>query len=86
MVLARQIEAEGSSASSEKDRLTAAIASGEAELAQLTTQIGFQDEQIVLAQKLVETAQKMKAQGYISAPEVFRRELPPWLARVHDGI
>jgi membrane fusion protein len=73
-VLLRQIEAEGNSTKSEQDRLTAAIRNGEAELVQLTSQIGFQEEQIVIAQKLVDTAQQMQARGYISAPEVYRRE------------
>ena len=40
----------------------------------MTSQIGFQDEQIAIAQKLVETAHKMQAAGYLSTPEVYRRE------------
>jgi membrane fusion protein len=74
MVLSSQIEAEDRSARSENDRLAAAIRSGEAELELLTSQIGFQDEQIAIAQKLVETAHKMQAAGYFSTPEVYRRE------------
>ena len=74
LVLTSQIEAEDRSADAEKNRLAAAIGSGEAELELLTSQIGLQDEQINIAQKLVETAQKMKASGYISTPEVYRRE------------
>ena len=74
IVLSSQIDAENGSTSSEKDRLTAAITNGEAELTQLTSQIGFQTEQIVIAQKLVDTAHKMQAAGYFSAPEVYRRE------------
>ena len=74
MVLSSQIEAEDRSARSENDRLAAAIRSGEAELELLTSQIGFQDEQIAIAQKLVETAHKMQAAGYLSTPEVYRRE------------
>ena len=74
MMLTTQIEAEERSTRSEGERLSAAIGSGEAELELLTSQIGFQDEQIILAQKLVITAQKMMASGYISAPELYRRE------------
>jgi membrane fusion protein len=74
MILSSQIEAEDRSARSENDRLAAAIRSGEAELELLTSQIGFQDEQIAIAQKLVETAHKMQAAGYFSTPEVYRRE------------
>jgi membrane fusion protein len=74
LVLSNQIEAEERSTGAERDRLSAAISSGEAELELLTAQIGFQDDQIDIAQKLVTTAQKMKASGYISAPELYRRE------------
>jgi membrane fusion protein len=74
MVLSSQIDAEDRSTSSEKSRLTAAIRNGEAELLQLTSQIGFQEEQITIAKKLVDTAHKMQASGYFSAPEVYRRE------------
>jgi membrane fusion protein len=74
MVLTSQIAAEDRSTSAEKDRLAAAITNGEAELAQLTSQMGFQDEQIAIAQKLVDTAHKMQTAGYFSAPEVYRRE------------
>jgi membrane fusion protein len=74
MVLTSQVDAEERSTSSEKDRLAAAIRNGEAELMQLTSQIDFQEEQITIAQKLVDTAHKMQAAGYISVPEVYRRE------------
>jgi len=74
MVLTSQIETENRSAASEKDRLAAAISNGQRELAQLNSQIGFQEEQITIAQKLVDTAHKMQAAGYFSAPEVYRRE------------
>jgi membrane fusion protein len=74
IMLTGQIEAEERASRSERERLLAAIGSGEAELELLTSQIGFQEEQISLAEKLVITAQKMKASGYISAPELYRRE------------
>ena len=74
MLLTSQIDAEDRSTNSEKNRLAAAIRNGEAELAQLTSQIDFQEEQIAIAQKLVDTAHKMQAAGYISVPEVYRRE------------
>jgi membrane fusion protein len=74
MLLTSQIDAEDRSTNSEKNRLAAAIRNGEAELAQLTSQIDFQEEQIAIAQKLVDAAHKMQAAGYISVPEVYRRE------------
>jgi len=74
MVLTSQIDAENRSTASERERLTAAIRNGQTELTQLASQIGFQEEQIGIAQKLVDTAHKMQVSGYFSAPEVYRRE------------
>ena len=74
IVLTSQISAEERATRAEKDRLTAAISSGEAELAQITSQTGFQAEQIDIAQKMVDTAVKMHAQGYLSAPEFYKRQ------------
>ena len=74
IVLTSQISAEERATRAEKDRLTAAISSGEAELAQITHQTGFQAEQIDIAQKMVDTAVKMHAQGYLSAPEFYKRQ------------
>jgi membrane fusion protein len=74
IVLTSQISAEERATRAEKDRLTAAIGSGEAELAQITSQTGFQAEQIDIAQKMVDTAVKMHAQGYLSAPEFYKRQ------------
>ena len=73
-MLTSQISAEERATRAEKDRLTAAISSGEAELAQITHQTGFQAEQIDIAQKMVDTAVKMHAQGYLSAPEFYKRQ------------
>ncbi len=74
ILLTSQINAEESRTRAEKDRLAAAISSGEAELTQLSSQIGFQDEQIDLTQKIVDAGIKMHAKGYLSAPELFRRQ------------
>lgn len=74
VVLTSQISAEERTTRAEKDRLTAAISSGEAELAQITSQTGFQQEQIDIAQKMVDTAVKMHSQGYLSAPEFYKRQ------------
>jgi len=73
-VLANQMESEKRSAQADKDRLSAAIVSGKAELAQLSAQMRFQQDQIAIGQKLVDAAMKMRASGYISAPELLRRQ------------
>ncbi len=73
-VLTNQTESEERSARAEKSRLVAAISSGESELAQLSSQMRLQQEQIVLAQQLVDAAMKMRASGYVSAPELLSRQ------------
>ena len=42
-------------------------------MAQLSAQMQIQQEQIDLAQRLVDTAEKMHAAGYMAAPELFSR-------------
>ena len=74
ILLTSQLEAENRTARGEKERLTAAIRSGEAELAQLSSQMGFQQEQIEIGQKLVDSAKKMNAAGYFSKPELYKRQ------------
>lgn len=74
VVLTNQLDAEERSTRAEKDRLTAAISSGEAELAQLSSQMGFQEEQIGLGQKLVDTSTKANSLGYLSAPDLYKRQ------------
>ena len=74
ILLTSQVEAENRAARAEKDRLAAAISSGEAELAQLSSQMGFQQEQIDIGEKLVASAKKMNAKGYFSAPELYKRQ------------
>jgi len=74
LLLRNQIDAEERSMRTEKDRLTAAITSGEAELTQLSSQIKLQEEQIQLAQNLVDSATKMRTSGYLSAPELYKRQ------------
>jgi membrane fusion protein len=74
VVLTSQISAEERATRAEEDRLNAAIKSGEAELTQISSQTGFQDEQITIAQKMVDTAAKMQSSGYLSAPEFYKRQ------------
>ncbi len=74
LLLTNQIDAEERSTRTEKARLSAAISSGEAELTQLSSQIRLQEEQIQLAQDLVNSAAKMRAAGYLSAPELYKRQ------------
>ena len=52
ILLTSQVEAENRAARAEKDRLAAAISSGEAELAQLSSQMGFQQEQIDIGREV----------------------------------
>lgn len=73
VLLASQVEAENRSAQAEKVRLSAAVSSGEAELAQLASQQGLQEQQIEIGHKLVDSATKMNAAGYLAAPELYRR-------------
>jgi membrane fusion protein len=72
-LLTKQINEEERTTLSERERLTAAVTSGEAELAQLAAQMKIQQDQIDLAQKLVDTAEKMHAAGYMAAPELYSR-------------
>lgn len=72
-LLTNQINEEQRTTRTERDRLSAAITSGEAELAQLAAQMKIQQEQIDLAQQLVVTAEKMHAAGYMAAPELYSR-------------
>ena len=72
-LLTNQVNEEERTTRAEHARLTAAITSGQAELAQLSAQMQIQQEQIDLAQKLVNTAEKMHAAGYMAAPELFSR-------------
>jgi membrane fusion protein len=72
-LLTNQINEEQRTTRTERDRLSAAITSGEAELAQLSAQMKIQQEQIDLAQQLVVTAEKMHASGYMAAPELYSR-------------
>lgn len=74
ILLTSQLEAENRTARAEKERLNAAISSGEAELAQLSSQMGFQQEQIEIGLKLVDSAKKMNAAGYFSKPELYKRQ------------
>ena len=73
-VLTNQISEEERTTRAEHDRLSSAITSGEAELVQLSSQTQIQQEQIDLAQQLVDTAEKMHASGYMAAPELFSRK------------
>jgi membrane fusion protein len=73
-VLTNQISEEERTTRAEHDRLSSAITSGETELAQLSSQMQIQQEQIDLAQQLVDTAEKMHASGYMAAPELFSRK------------
>ena len=72
-LLTNQINEEERTTRSERERLSAAVTSGEAELAQLSAQMKIQQDQIDLAQKLVDTAEKMHASGYMAAPELYSR-------------
>ena len=72
-LLTNQVNEEERTTRAEHARLTAAITSGQAELAQLSAQMQIQQEQIDLAQRLVDTAEKMHAAGYMAAPELFSR-------------
>jgi len=72
-LLANQISEEERTTRAEHDRLSAAVTSGETELAQLSSQMQIQQEQIDLAQQLVDTAEKMHNSGYMAAPELFSR-------------
>jgi membrane fusion protein len=74
VLLTNQIDAEERSTRAEKIRLADAIKNGEAELAQLSSQMGFQKDQIDMAQKLVDNAQKMHASGYLSDPDFYKRQ------------
>jgi membrane fusion protein len=74
VLLTKQISDEERTDRAEKARLTEAVSSGEAELAQLTSQLQIQEEQIALAEKLVDAATKMHNAGYMSAPELYRRK------------
>ena len=72
-LLANQINEEERTTPPSVTGLTAAITSGEAELAQLAAQMKIQQDQIDLAQQLVDTAEKMHAAGYMAAPELYSR-------------
>ena len=72
-LLAKQINEEERTTLSERGRLTAAVTSGEAELAQLAAQMKIQQDQIDLAQKLVDTAEKDACRRLLAAPELYSR-------------
>jgi membrane fusion protein len=74
MLLTSQIYAEERSTRAEKDRLMQAVASGQTELAQLSSQMEFETQQIIIAQKLVDSAAKIHASGYLSDPEFYKRQ------------
>ena len=73
-MLARQIAAEQQSAVTERERVTALVASTQAEIGDLRRQIELQAQRVQLAEGLVAAANELLAKGYMSAVESRRRE------------
>jgi membrane fusion protein len=72
--LAQQIAAEQRAAASERERLTALIASTQSEIGAVRSQIDLQVQRVQLSEGLVGTAQELLGKGYMSAVEAKRRE------------
>jgi membrane fusion protein len=72
--LTRQIAAEQRSAAAERDRLTGLVASTQAQIDDLRSQIDIQTQRVELAETLVAAARELLAKGYMSAVEAKRRE------------
>src|SRR3954451_8939689 len=73
-MLEGQIAAEQRTALAEADRLTALVASGEADIGDIRGQIEIQEERIRIAESLVSGARELLTKGYMSAVESRRRE------------
>ena len=73
-MLTGQIAAEQQTGTTERARLTALIASTEAEIGDMQTQLGIQTDRIQIAESLVSAAQDLLAKGFMSAVEARRRE------------
>jgi len=73
-MLAHQVGAEQRSAATERDRLTALVASTQAQIADLRSQIEIQSQRVQLSESLVAAAKELLAKGYMSAVEGKRRE------------
>jgi membrane fusion protein len=73
-MLSHQIAAEQRGAVTERERLTALLASTQSEIGDLRSQIDIQTQRVQLAETLVATAQELLAKGYMSAVEGKRRE------------
>ena len=73
-MLIHQITAEQRSAVTERERLTALVASTQSEIGDLRSQIDIQTQRVELAETLVATAKELLAKGYMSAVEAKRRE------------
>jgi membrane fusion protein len=73
-VLAQQILGEQRNAAAERERLTALVASAQAQIGSLHSQIEIQNQRVQVAQTLVSAAQDLLAKGYMSAVEGKRRE------------
>ena len=73
-MLAHQITAEQKSAAAERDRLTQLVASTQAQIADLRSQIDIQTQRVQLSESLVVAAKELLAKGYMSAVEGKRRE------------
>jgi len=72
--LAHQVAAEQRSAATERDRLTALVASTQAQIVDLRSQIEIQSQRVQLSESLVAAAKELLAKGYMSAVEGKRRE------------
>jgi membrane fusion protein len=73
-MLAHQITAEQKSAAAERDRLTQLVASTQAQIADLRSQIDIQSQRVELSESLVVAAKELLSKGYMSAVEGKRRE------------
>jgi membrane fusion protein len=72
--LSHQIAAEQRGAVTERERLTALVASTQSEIGDLRGQIEIQSQRIQLSESLVATAKELLDKGYMSAVEGKRRE------------
>jgi membrane fusion protein len=73
-LLTAQIQAEQGRSDAEREHLASTIKNGESELTQLSSQIALQQEQIKISEKSVEVAKQMNVKGYLSLPELVKRQ------------
>ena len=74
-LLARNIEGEEQRSESERERLTLLARGLESEVAQLQSQIVFQNDRLKLLSSELQAAQQLRSRGYMTAVELRKRQL-----------